>query len=171
MLWIRIVVHPNLEIYLNTETKSKSEELLWWHVRINLTSRGLNLISRKIIHLTSPEENSQNFGQKKTLNQYGNSYRLFILPESDSYDARYIHIFCTDVNECSVDPTLCRGQTHGACYNTPGGYQCGCGLGYHAHYFSATGTGSFTCLSEYMFDSILFQMIVVDRNTSLPSAT
>ena len=70
-----------------------------------------------------------------------------------------------------MDPTLCRGQTHGACYNTPGGYQCGCGLGYHAHYFSATGTGSFTCLSEYMFDRNLFEVIVVDRNSSLPSAT
>ena len=69
-----------------------------------------------------------------------------------------------------MDPTLCRGQTHGACYNTPGGYQCGCGLGYHAHYLSATGTGSFTCLSEYMFDNILFEMTVVDRNTSLPTA-
>ena len=70
-----------------------------------------------------------------------------------------------------MDPTLCRGQTHGACYNTPGGYQCGCGLGYHAHYFSVTGTGSFTCLSEYMFDRNLFEVIVVDRNSSLPSAT
>ena len=59
-----------------------------------------------------------------------------------------IHILCPDVNECLVDPTLCRGQTHGACYNTPGGYKCGCSVGYHAHYFSATGTGSFTCMSE-----------------------
>ena len=54
-----------------------------------------------------------------------------------------------DVDECSLDPTLCRGQTHGACYNHPGGYQCACAPGYHPHYYSATGTGSFVCISEY----------------------
>ena len=32
-----------------------------------------------------------------------------------------------DIDECSEDPSLCRG---GRCINTPGSFRCGCGPGY-----------------------------------------
>ena len=36
--------------------------------------------------------------------------------------------FCTDIDECSELPDLCRGDLD--CTNTPGSYQCGCRHGY-----------------------------------------
>ena len=34
---------------------------------------------------------------------------------------------CVDMNECSVDPSLCRG---GSCINVPGSYSCQCPPGH-----------------------------------------
>ena len=37
-----------------------------------------------------------------------------------------IDIFCTDINECQVDPLACAQ----VCNNTDGGYSCSCFSGY-----------------------------------------
>ncbi len=54
-----------------------------------------------------------------------------------------------DVDECTLDGSLCLGQVlHAACYNSLGSYYCGCLDGYRMAYYSGN-TGAYHCQSMY----------------------
>ncbi len=72
---------------------------------------------------------------------------VVLRPEVTSHKNSVAH---ADVDECAISADLCTGQAHGACFNSPGGYSCGCDAGWYPHFFSASGTGDFVCLGEYI---------------------
>ena len=88
---------------------------------------------------------------------------MYLYVSSINSHSIMINGLCVDIDECIAGTDNC--SSNGACYNTPGGFNCVCYQGYTGD--GTTCYGEFLYIAKYIADSV-YDMIFIVQVLLLP---